>query len=83
MPLLTIIVVVFLVGVLIPKRPGDSSSIFDATVKVPYFVFLLSLASSPVIGALIKASLSRGGNSVGFLQYIFGLGSLFLYLYPC
>lgn len=69
-PLLTIILVVILVGVLIPKRPQDNASNYGYSVKVPYFVFIVALASSPFIGAIIGTSLSPAGNSLSFLQYL-------------
>ena len=69
-PLLTIIILVFLVGVLIPKRPNDSSISYGASVKIPYLVFILALVSSPVTGALIRASLSQEDYAAGFLQYL-------------
>ncbi len=70
MPLLTIIVVLILVGILIPKRPTDNSTIYGTSVKFPYVVFLLTLASSPVVGTLLGSTFHEDGKNLGFLQYL-------------
>lgn len=70
MPLLTIILVVFLVGFLIPKRPQGAGSEHGFSVKIPYFIFVVVLASSPVAGAVIGTLIDRADNNLGFLRYL-------------
>lgn len=69
-PLLTIILVVFLVGVLIPKRPQGAGSVNGYSVKIPYFIFVVVLASSPVLGALIGTLVDKEGQNLSFLGYL-------------
>lgn len=69
-PLLTIIVVVFLVGLVIPKRTSSSPRRYGFSVKLPYFVFVVALASSPAAGALIGSFVTPGKEGTGFLQFL-------------
>lgn len=69
-PFLTVVLVVFLVGILIPKKPKIDLRVYGASVKLPYLVFILTLASSPIIGTMIGNLFGRNDNTAGFLQYL-------------